>query len=195
MLPMPNEAERPVDPGTVAKRLARALDERKTEYALGGAIALGFWAQPRGTMDVDLNLFMAKDKHSEVIWELQDIGCDVSATKAVASLREHGFCRATFASWRVDVFIPTIPFYEQAKARRKRVYLGDQQVTVLDAESLAVFKMMFFRPQDIVDLREILRIQGPAFDRSWVRDQLLDIVGQRDPRIAQWDELISEGVP
>jgi len=191
---MPNDAEQPVDPGTVAGRLARALDERKTEYALGGAIALGFWAQPRGTMDVDLTLFMANDRLSEVIWELQEIGCDVSATSAIRSLREHGFCRATFASWRVDVFVPTIPFYDQAKARRKRLFLGDQQVAVLDAESLAVFKLMFFRPQDIVDLREILRMQGAAFDRTWVRDQLLIIVGQRDPRIAQWDELVSEGV-
>jgi len=192
---MPDEAEQPVSPGAVARRLAGALDRRKTEYALGGAIALGFWAQPRGTMDVDLTLFMSKDKPSEVIWELQEIGCEVSATSATRSLREHGFCRVTFASWRVDVFVPTIPFYEQVKARRKRVFLGDQQVAVLDAESLAVFKMMFFRPQDIVDLREILRIQGPAFDRTWVRDELVKIVGLVDPRMVQWDKLINEITP
>lgn len=192
---MSDEAEQPVSPGAVARQLARALDQRKTEYALGGAIALGFWAQPRGTMDVDLTLFMSNDKPSEVIWELQEIGCDVSATSATRSIRDHGFCRATFATWRVDVFVPTIPFYEQVKARRKRVFLGDQQVTVLDAESLAVFKIMFFRRQDIVDIGEILRIQGPAFDRIWVRDELAKIVGARDPRVIQWDELVSEIQP
>src|SRR3990170_4206606 len=76
---MTDASEAPLDSGAVAVRLARALDERGTEYALGGAIALGFWGQPRGTMDVDLTLFLSKDKPSEVIWELQEIGCEVSA--------------------------------------------------------------------------------------------------------------------
>ena len=37
-----------------AKQLAAALDEAGCEYALGGAIALGFWTAPRGTLDVDV---------------------------------------------------------------------------------------------------------------------------------------------
>jgi hypothetical protein len=40
----------------VARDLARALVARGQEYALGGAIALGFWGEPRGTLDVDVTL-------------------------------------------------------------------------------------------------------------------------------------------
>ena len=104
--------------------------------------------------------------------------------KRVRSLHEHGFCRASLASWRVDVFVPTIPFYEQVKARRKRVFLGDVRVTVLDAESLAVFKMMFFRPQDIVDIGEILRIQGAAFDRDL--GSMMNLVKSSVQRTLEW---------
>lgn len=63
---------------------------------------------------------------------------------------------------------------------------------IWDAESLAVFKMMFFRDKDLVDVRQILRTQGSAFDREWVRNQLEDLFGLRDPRIARWGEIAQE---
>ena len=49
----------------VARDLAMALEARGQEYALGGAIALGFWGEPRGTLDVDVTLFLAPDKPSD----------------------------------------------------------------------------------------------------------------------------------
>jgi hypothetical protein len=100
---MQDETNLPIDPSDVAEHLAKALSERGYEYALGGAIALGFWAQPRGTMDVDLTLFLPLHKPSEVVWALREIGCDVNASEAVASIPEHGFCKALYASCRVDV--------------------------------------------------------------------------------------------
>jgi hypothetical protein len=189
---MTSASNTPLDPGAVALRLAQALDERGTDYAIGGAIALGFWGRPRGTMDVDLTLYMPKDKLSAVIWELQETGCDVPVTRATKSLREHGFCSVTLGGTRVDVFLPTTPFYEKTKVRRRRMHLGQQLVSVLDAESLAVFKMMFFREQDLIDIKQILKAQGNQFDRSWVREQIADQFGLLDVRITRWDELTSE---
>ena len=141
---------------------------------------------------MDITLFLSIQKPSEIVWLLGEIGCDVSASTATASLQEHGFCKATFDSVRVDVFIPTVPFYEEAKLRRRRVTLGQQQAMVWDAETLAVFKMMFFRPQDSVDVQKMLSVQTTAFDRTWVREQLVEMFGSRDVRIARWDELCAE---
>jgi len=42
----------------LASRLAAELERRGIPYALGGALALGFHAPPRGTQDIDLNLFL-----------------------------------------------------------------------------------------------------------------------------------------
>ncbi len=178
----------------VAQRLASAVQSRGWDYALGGALALGYWGQPRGTVDVDLTLFVSCDRPTECIWLLQEIGCNVSAAEAAASLRAHGFCRATFGQLRVDVFLPIIAFYEAARARRKRVRLGDQPVMIWDAESLAVFKMMFFRRKDVADVEQILRAQGRHFDRVWVREQLTEICGPGDPRLAEWDRLAEDVV-
>ena len=129
---------------------------------------------------------------SECVGLLQEVGCGLSAAQSAESLREHGFCRVTFAGVRVDVFLPIVPFYEAARARRKRVHLAGRPVMVWDAESLAVFKMMFFRRKDLADVEQILRTQGAPFDRRWVREQLAEMYGAHDPRLSQWDDLVRE---
>ena len=94
------------------------MNTRKQEYALGGAIALGYWGVPRGTVDVDVTIYLAPDQPSECVWLLQEIGCEFSSASATESLREHGFCRVAFAGTRVDVFLPTVPFYAAARTLR-----------------------------------------------------------------------------
>ena len=187
-----SEPDSPANAAAVAKQLAEQLDLREQTYALGGAIALGYWGVPRGTVDVDVTVFLPPERPSECIWLLQEIGCDFSPAEAAQSLREHGFCRVTLSGVRVDVFLPIVPFYEAARRRRQRVELGGRSVMVWDAESLAVFKMMFFRRKDLADVEQILRTQGTRFDRTWVREQLVAIYGPRDPRLAQWDDLLGD---
>jgi hypothetical protein len=189
------EPHRPTDAVTVAVFLAGGLHARGQEYALGGALALGYWGIPRGTVDVDVTLFLAPERPSDCIWLLQEIGCEVPVASAAESLREHGFCRVTFSGLNVDVFLPLIPFYEVARQRRVRVQLGGLSVWVWDAETLVVFKMMFFRRKDIADVEQVLTVQGAEFDRLWVREQLLAMYGTRDPRLATWDELDREVSP
>ncbi len=176
----------------VARTLAERLDARGQEYALGGAIALGYWGLPRSTVDVDVTLFLPPDRPSECLWVLQEIGCEFNATKALESLHEDGFCRVTCAGLDVDVFLPIVPFYEAARARRKSVPLGDQTIVIWDAETLAVFKMMFFRRKDLADVEQILRTQGAALDRAWVRERLAEMYGTHNPRLSEWDSLVRE---
>lgn len=174
-----------------AQKMAGELEARGYDYALGGAIALGFWARPRGTLDVDATIFIPVERATECVRVLQQMGCKVHASKALAKLREHGLCHVELDGVPLDIFLPGIDFYEAARPRRRRMLLGSRPVMVWDAEPLLVFKMMFFRPKDLVDIEQVLEIQGPALDRAWVREQLVEIYGLRDLRIAQWDELVS----
>ncbi len=187
-----SEAEPPVDAAAVAGQLAEQLALRHQDYALGGAIALGYWGAPRGTVDVDLTLYLPPDQPSDCVRLLQEIGCDLSATQSLESLCEDGFCRVSYAGVRVDVFLPIVPFYEAARARRKRVELGNKPIVIWDAETLTVFKMMFFRRKDLADVEQILRAQGAQFDRAWVGEQLAEMYGTRDPRLAAWEDLVRE---
>jgi hypothetical protein len=187
-----SEASLPASVVATAAQLGAKLDEREQEYAIGGAIALGFWGAPRGTLDVDLTLYLSPEQPAHCIWLLQDLGCDVASAQAMESLREHGFCRVAFSGLNVDVFLPTIPFYELARARRQRVPLGDGEIWIWDSETLVVFKMMFFRRKDLADVEQILRAQSGKLDRQWIRSQIEAIHGARDPRLVQWDEIDRE---
>jgi len=181
-----------VDAAAVARQLAGALDACRQDYALGGAIALGYWAAPRGTVDVDLTLFLPPDRPTACVSLLQDIGCKLTVAQAMDSLREHGFCRVEYRGVRVDVFLPTIAFYAAARDRRRIVKLGEQPIQVWDAESLVVFKMMFFRRKDIADVEQILLTQGESLDSAWIERHLEQLFGRHDPRVSQWNELRKE---
>ena len=185
---MPDQKQ-PQDVVEVALQLAHFLKSRDVEYAFGGALALGFWAAPRGTLDVDLTLFVSADEPDECVSVLQDGRCDVIRTDAISSLHEHGFCRVKFRGFQLDVFVPTISFYETAKNRRKSVTLSGAKVKIWDAETLCVFKMMFFRLKDLADVEQIIDVQGTELDTQFVLDQITQIHGQRDPRVVRWQEL------
>ncbi|MFN0051112.1 MAG: hypothetical protein ACKV0T_02915 [Planctomycetales bacterium] len=188
---MPESIENP-DAAAVAIELAKALDAHHQEYAFGGAIALGYWAAPRGTVDVDVTLFISPDKPSACVWLLQDLGCQLTPAETTASIREHGFCRVEYGGVRVDVFLPTIEFYDVARSRRRVVTLGEQPIQVWDAESLVVFKLMFFRRKDLADIEQILRTRRESLDCQWIEGHLVQLFGRHDPRVMQWQELRKE---
>jgi hypothetical protein len=189
-----NEQKIPADPDSyqVAEALAARLEAADCEYALGGAIALGFWAEARGTLDVDVTLYLPLDDPAGCLHLLEQIGCEFDRRRALDMLREHNFCQVRLMGIRVDVFLPMSSFYEAAKARRRKVPVGNHSAFIWDAETLCVFKLMFFREKDLVDIASILRSQGASLDRDWVEQSVLDLYGPRDPRVTRWRELTSD---
>jgi hypothetical protein len=123
---------------------------------------------------------------------LEKIGCQLDRHRNEEMLSQYNFCQVQLLGLRVDVFLPMSSFYEAAKARRRQVPIGDRSAYIWDAETLCVFKMMFFRQKDLVDIESILRSQGIAIDRGWIEKSLLDLYGSRDPRISRWRELTAE---
>ena len=46
----------------VVLELVAKLEQSDVPYALGGAIAYGAWGEPRATRDVDLNLWVERER-------------------------------------------------------------------------------------------------------------------------------------
>ena len=57
----------------VARALADVLEREALPYAIGGALALGFYALPRATADVDLNVFLPPAAIDQVLRALLQI--------------------------------------------------------------------------------------------------------------------------
>ncbi len=65
----------------------------------------------------------------------------------------------------------------------------NQQAWFLSAEALSVFKLLFFRAKDIVDLQRLVAVQGDRLDLDYVRRQIVSLMGDGDERVSRWDEL------
>lgn len=179
----------------VARAIADALERRKIPYAIGGALALGFYAPPRATVDVDVNIFVAGERgFTKALGILNDSGFVAEADPATVlrQAREEGQFRGRIEGIRVDVFVSTVPFYKELKRRVRNAVLLGRPIKILAAEDLVVLKLMFFRRKDLADAEAVLRDQGTALDRKKVRDRLVKLVGEEDERVRAWDQLASE---
>lgn len=61
---------------------------------------------------------------------------------------------------------------------------------MLSAEAVCVFKLLFFRPQDLVDVAGLIARQGAALDAPYVRRQLEEMLPGGDERLEEWDRLV-----
>jgi hypothetical protein len=168
----------------VARALADVLEREALPYAIGGALALGFYALPRATADVDLNVFLPPAAIDQVLRALRLGGVRVDdEAQAGRQAADEGQFRGYVGNMRIDVFVPAFAYYASLSERRRQVSLLGRPAWILGAEDLIVLKMMFFRRKDLADVEAILSEQ-PALDRPYVRRTLIELVGAADPRIA-----------
>jgi hypothetical protein len=171
--------------------LVDALERSGFPYALGGAVAYSAWAEPRATRDVDVNLWVSPDRLDEGFAVFESAGVLLDRAQARGEARERGMFVGRLGEYRVDVFVPSVPFYDEALQRRVRSRIAGRDTWVLSAETLAVFKMLFYRPKDLADVGRLLDIQRERFDTAFVRRWLVDMLGAADERIETWDEIVA----
>jgi hypothetical protein len=171
--------------------LIDALEGAGFPYALGGAVAYSAWAEPRATRDVDVNLWLPLERIDEAFAALGRAGVAVNPAAARKEAGERGMFIGRLGEYRVDVFVPSVPFYDEALRRRVRTRVARRDTWVLSADTLAVFKMLFNRPKDIADVGRLLQIQKQRMDVAFVRHWLVEMLGADDERIGTWDRLVA----
>lgn len=102
------------DPFTVALRLTAALDAAGIPNAIGGALAFGIWGDPRGTVDVDLNVFVAHDQLDRMLDVLGAAGVRIDRSAAHAADIAGDVIIGDLDGMRIDLFTPSIPFAWEA---------------------------------------------------------------------------------
>lgn len=181
----------PADAAEAGALIASACEEARVPYALGGALALGVHGVPRGTLDVDVNVFVRDEALPSVIALLIGLGIEIDPPAALARAARDGMFVGRWHGIRIDVFLPSIPFSEEAG--RTRVQVSDDAGLTywfLSAEAITVFKLLFFRPKDIVDLQRLVAVSD-ALDHGYVRRWMVDMMGDDDPRVRAWDDLVA----
>ena len=186
-------AEAP-DPYDALARLAGVFRRAGIPYAVGGSIALGFYAEPRATVDVDVNVFVGEEAEiAGLVDLLEKAGYhpDEPRERLMKRALEDSQFRVYFHNVRVDVFPATNTYYAEFPSRVEHFDDGAAgQYPVLAAEDLAVLKCVFNRPKDDLDLVNLCN-HHPDLNVDFVRRKLVELLGADDARIAGFERIAS----
>jgi len=165
-----------------------ALDDAKIPHAIGGALALAYYAEPRATVDVDINVFVPTDRWPEICEALAPMGIDVSVE--IKDLNRDGQVRLWWDRNPVDLFFSYDPFHDAMRQGARKVPFNEGTIMILSPEHLAVCKAMFDRPKDWIDIEQILTVTDPL-DVAEIEDWLDKMVGRDNPRMQKLAEVKS----
>jgi hypothetical protein len=131
-----------------------SLRAQSLPHAFGGAIALAYCVEePRGTRDLDVNIFCAAADAKKVLGALPP-GVQVSA-EDIARVERDGQSRLFWEGVPIDVFLNNLPLHEEVSATVAWVPLEGREAPVLDCASLVIFKSFFNRTKDWADIEAV----------------------------------------
>jgi hypothetical protein len=158
-----------------------ALERAGIPHSIGGAIALGYCTlEPRGTRDLDVNAFVGTDRAREVLAAMPD-GVEFSAID-LENLERDGQVRLRWGITPVDLFLSVLPFHDHVEQHVREVPFEGRTIPVLSCTALAVFKAVFDRPRDWVDIEAMVEARSIDIGEAW--RWVVEMVGQ-DARAAK----------
>lgn len=162
------------------------LSAAKVPHAIGGALALAYYAEPRATADVDVNVFVSTDQWPAVRDALAPLGVDVELDRG--ALERDGQARLWWGRNAVDLFFSYDELHQEMRRDARRVPFAESTIPILSPEHLAVCKAMFDRTKDWLDIEQILVATDPL-DLAEIESWLERMTGPDDPRLAKLAEI------
>jgi hypothetical protein len=157
-----------------------ALTDAGQAHAFGGAIAFAYCVEePRGTRDLDVNIFVDASQAASVLASLP-AGVRVRK-KDVAKVNRDGQARLDWNGTPIDVFLNNIPLHDAVAGSVLWVELEGRDIPVLDCASLAIFKAFFDRTKDWADI-EAIAIATPE-DIENAAATIAELVSEDDPAV------------
>jgi hypothetical protein len=167
---------------SLAQRIV-ALDEALATipHAFGGALALAYYAEPRATIDIDLNLFVGAERFPDVAEGLVALGVAADDPAAAELMRLDGQARVLWDTTPVDLFFAYDRFHHAAGRATRTVPFAETSIPILAPEHLIVCKVVFNRAKDWVDIDAMVAAETPV-DVAEVLRWVGRIAGDDDPR-------------
>ena len=142
---------------TLARKVTlihESLSSRRIGHAFGGALALAYYGEPRLTIDIDLNVFIAPDGMDTVLDVLGELGSGTGADPLRAV--EDGQARVWWGRNPIDLFFSYDAFHDAMEGAARTVPFADGTIRILSPEHLVVCKAVFDRSKDWSDIEQIM---------------------------------------
>lgn len=169
--------------------VCRRLSAAGIANAIGGAIALGYHVnEARGTRDIDINISLPVSEARRALDVLPpEVPWDDTSVRRI---ERDGYVRLY---WPVegelpvplDLFFMEHEFHAVARDRTVVAPLRGEQVQILSATDLTVFKALFDRTKDWADIEEMAAESVDSFDLDEAVRWVEAVVGAGDSRAAK----------
>lgn len=168
--------------------LHNALLAKNIDHAFGGALALAWCTQhARGTIDIDLNIFVDVDAAKEA---LDAMPAEVTwSDKDLEIIKRDGQQRIWWDKTPVDIFLNTMKLHEQMARRCRWENFAGTSVPFLSCQDLAVLKAFFNRTKDWADL-EAMQAAG-TLNTQAVTATIIEFLGVDDERVVKLSALMT----
>ena len=151
------------------------FNELKLHYAVMGGLAVRAYSIPRSTWDVDLTVaierkdlprfFEAVESRGYSIPEAYSRGW-VDQVAGMPLVKFKTYCDSGMVD--VDVFLAENEFQKSFLSRSQIMSTEVGAVSIVTPEDLILLKLIANRPRDLIDVADLLFIQGPL-DESYLK--------------------------
>lgn len=159
-------------------------------HAFGGALALAYYTlEPRATADIDVNVTLDASRARDT---LSVLPTGVRWTEAdVRRATDDEQIRLWWGRTPLDLFFRASTFHDGVADRAQAMPFAGNDLPFLSANDLAVFKALFDRPKDWLDISSML--EAGSLDLAWVGRTLTELLGA-DSRVERILALGARGV-
>jgi hypothetical protein len=150
-----------------------ALESARIPHAVGGAVALGYCTlEPRGTRDLDINVFVGPERVKDVFAALPQ--AVAISGRSLENAERDGQTRLWWDDTPIDVFFSVLPFHDWVADRVRQVAFEGHAIPVIGCTALAVFKAMFDRTRDWGDIEAMVEARTLDLDEAmrWVAEMV-----------------------
>jgi hypothetical protein len=167
-----------------------ALTTANMRHAFGGAIALAYCTEePRGTRDLDVNVFVDAGRAAEALAALPD-GVEFG-DEDVARVVRDGQTRVWWGDTPVDLFLNNHAFHDEVALGVRWVPLAGVEIPVLSCQSLVIFKALFNRTKDWADIEAVAAVDPSIV--SGAGSRLVELMGTEDEVSARLAQVAADG--
>lgn len=165
-----------------------ALASNRIAHAFGGALALAYYTNdPRATADIDVNISLPAGQ-AKRCFEALPLAINATADdRARASADDQ--VRLWWGRTPIDLFFRASEFHDGVAQRIVWHDFAGERLPFISANDLAVFKALFDRPKDWLDIANML--EASAIDAHAVERVLRALLGD-DSRVERIKALRSK---
>jgi hypothetical protein len=158
-------------------KIVKILENMNVEYAIFGGMALQAWQRLRTTLDVDIMVIMDEITMKDLSDRMRKEGIRLESKTPIVKLGDITLFRflytdkETFIDIKIDIAIAMTEFFREVIGRAVSLKVFNRKMRFVTADDLILLKLLAGRPIDMVDAKEVLKINKDSLDMRYLKRQ------------------------